>query len=178
MGNSSRTGNKLLGKWTLDIILLSELTWQSSPFTTRGGSPWSQESRVLVPNMSLTSCVESYFSGCRAAVSCLVTKVQHQFRYVRHPQQAPPSSWACNVDILPSTSHPTLHTLGLYFSTFRAARLSSSLYELFPLLECFCSSGKHFSLLSRQESISLKLTLTTSDRCKFFLFSFCTSLRL
>lgn len=167
-----RTGQGL-GMWSLGMTPLSELTrHSSSPFTTVAGSPWSQETQVLVPATFYKLCGKLFhrLQGCHFLPS-------HQ-----STAPVPTRSGACIKPFLPLELLILIFSLQLLtppytpsayksFSTFHAARLPSSPFLLFPLLGMFCSPWQTLFPLSHLKSISLKLTLATRDRWKFFLFT-------
>lgn len=162
-----------LGIWTLGMTPLSELTRRSgSPFTTVDGSPWSQETQVLVPATFYKLCGKLFhrLQGCHFLPG--------------HQSTAPVTtgSGAFIKPLLPLELLILIFSLQLLtpaytpsayksFSTFRAARLPRSPFLLFPLLGMFCSPWQTLFSLSHLGSISLKLTLATPDRWKFFLFT-------
>lgn len=117
---------------------------------------------------------ESYFNAFRAAVSCLVTNVQYQFQHVPALTSSP--SFPLEQILISSLqSHPTPHAPAYTFSTFRAARLSSSLYKLFPLLGMPSYPWQTLHSLSQLKSISLKSALADTERCKLsLLYTSCT----
>lgn len=157
--------------WTLGMTPLSELTRHSgSPFTTVAGSPWSQETQVLVP--------ATFYNLCG--------KLFHRLQgspLPGHQSTAPvlTGSGAFIKPLLPLELLTLIFSLQLLtlpytpsayksFSKFHAARLARSPFLLFPLLGMFCSPWRTLFSISHLESISLKLTFATPNRWKFFLF--------